>query len=62
MGIAHATQYRPVLKGFETIELRPHDITERLPTQYRPVLKGFETLPAHRGLVQRRKLRSTAPF
>ena len=38
-----ATQYRPVLKGFETIFEPLMTRSFAIPTQYRPVLKGFET-------------------
>ncbi len=37
-----ATQYRPVLKGFETL-LQLSSVYRGWATQYRPVLKGFET-------------------
>ena len=38
-----STQYRPVLKGFETRHVGHPREGGPIPTQYRPVLKGFET-------------------
>ena len=38
------TQYRPVLKGFETLSRRIDNAAKEKATQYRPVLKGFETV------------------
>ena len=42
------TQYRPVLKGFETLS-GGLGLYLGNATQYRPVLKGFETRPCHSG-------------
>ena len=56
------TQYRPVLKGFETQAQVIQRIALARATQYRPVLKGFETsLFVGRHLIVK-MLRSTAPF
>ena len=44
-----ATQYRPVLKGFETKPRHEGEGKGEQTTQYRPVLKGFETKPPPTG-------------
>ena len=43
LAVATATQYRPVLKGFETMDMGFLLTKLWTTTQYRPVLKGFET-------------------
>ena len=56
------TQYRPVLKGFETLAEGNLRVLIPKTTQYRPVLKGFETQGLASISVVGHWLRSTAPF